>query len=207
LVIRVLSSPSGAVTSVLVPPSALWTSSKKPPLSRSSTSPPRRPVEKVRACDVGGGNHKDPRGLCVSSNRFKVSGTIRLPPSGPRSSAHLPRKGRGRKRCGAPEWRDALAVFGHRFLAKSRNTFLSMIPSSMIVALESWMTGTRSPYFCSRTRSRSTSTSSRLADPNTWLARAIPSSHNGQLCLVYMRMDTLPAYRQINGAMGVARVT
>jgi hypothetical protein len=113
----------------------------------------------------------------------------------------------GEKKERGPEWRDALAVFGHRFLAKSRNTFLSMIPSSMIVPLESSMTGTRSPYFCSRTRSRSTSTSSRLADPNTWLARAIPSSHRGQPCLVYMRMDTIPAYRQINGAMGVARVT
>jgi hypothetical protein len=32
-VVRVLSFPSGAVTSVLVPPSALWTGSKKPPLT------------------------------------------------------------------------------------------------------------------------------------------------------------------------------
>jgi hypothetical protein len=32
VVIRVLSSPSDAVTSVLVPPSALWTGSKNPPL-------------------------------------------------------------------------------------------------------------------------------------------------------------------------------
>jgi hypothetical protein len=52
---------------VLFPPSALWTGSKKPPLSRSSTSPPRRPVEKVRACEVGGGDHEDPLGLRVQS--------------------------------------------------------------------------------------------------------------------------------------------
>jgi hypothetical protein len=77
---------------------------KEAPLWRRhlETSPPRRPVEKVRACEVGGGNYKNPLGWYGSRHMFEASGTIRLPPSGPRSSAHLPREGRGRKWSGAP---------------------------------------------------------------------------------------------------------
>jgi hypothetical protein len=49
----------------LVPPSALWTGSKKPPLALVPRPfSPSKLRENGRACEVGGGNHKDPRGLC-----------------------------------------------------------------------------------------------------------------------------------------------
>jgi len=67
----------------------------------------------------------------------------------------------------------------------SVSILLVITPSAITSPSVVSMTGTRSVYFSSNARLRSTSTTSILPLPNTAAAIARPSSHRGHACLVY----------------------